>query len=442
MRATVQSPAVPLSALAAESAEIGRLWPNINLFLTFPQRLINFRCVRCSFVPPWRTNKDTTMTNTRSIIPLWLKIPPAVKEVLGTPALLSTEDPVRYWAMFARLAESTKPNGPLQWILLQTAHDEWWETQRARTLKALLIEEGHKRKTGQTAAEIELAHHMKSGSMKSAADPSSLFTAAFGRPRSAEGKQPDSKEGNQPHSKEGQQPDSKTRSAESKEHDKEAKEKLQQELHKLARDANAQLKALDRAPTNADFAAAVEFWIGHYERLEQVQIAAQRRFIAACEELERCRELDVVHGEVEQTTGLSSQTVQVAPPPPAAAPGAAAEISIWDLKPEYLPDYECRIEDYRPASVEVPPPAVRDAASHAESPLAVESNRPAPDRRDAAAPDSSVTAASSPAPAHALLAPELDLFPPPMPRSRSSGAVESPRQDRPVSPDERSGVIT
>jgi hypothetical protein len=274
-------------------------------------------------------------------------VPPEIKAFLGRPALLSTENPAVYWTTLSEFAETLEPKDALEWISVQTITDEWWETQRARTFKARLIEEGHRREVERTGTGIALTYDLRVNTIQNSADPSSPFTAAFRQQASAE----------------------------SKELDPEEKAKRQQDVDKLKAEAAMQLSLLEKAPTNADFAAAIEHWLANYERVDQLQAAAHRRFMAAREELMHYRELggaggrrdDVIDGEFEETTDVSSETGQVAPPPRTGPVVQPAVASGSDLELGSVSQTKVVVSEF--PSVELQPQRARDSAAPSTGPV-------------------------------------------------------------------------
>jgi hypothetical protein len=124
--------------------------------------------------------------------------------------------------------------------------DEWWEIQRAKNLKSLVIADGHKQKVDASIRRIEQG---------------------------------------------------------------------------FAHATTRELKRLQEPATNSDYAGAFELWISPYERLDQLQTTAQKRFNATRDDVERYREgrargqqhNDIVDGEFEEVAENGSQKGQVLP---------------------------------------------------------------------------------------------------------------------------------
>jgi hypothetical protein len=47
-------------------------------------------------------------------------VPPEIRELLGPPTLLSTENPDLYWRMFSEIAQAVRPKDLLDWLHVRT----------------------------------------------------------------------------------------------------------------------------------------------------------------------------------------------------------------------------------------------------------------------------------------------------------------------------------
>jgi hypothetical protein len=69
-----------------------------------------------------------------------------IREMMGAPPVLATEDTEAYEQMFARFAAAIHPKDFIEWIWVRDLTDARWEIRWYRVLKALVIQEGHREK--------------------------------------------------------------------------------------------------------------------------------------------------------------------------------------------------------------------------------------------------------------------------------------------------------
>src|SRR5262249_13393605 len=82
-----------------------------------------------------------------------------------------------------------------------------------------------------------------------------------------------------------------------------------------------ELKRLQEPATNKEYAGAFEHWIGPYERLDQLQTTAQKRYNSTHDDIERYRESrahgrqhdEIIDGEFEEVAEGGLQKGQVLP---------------------------------------------------------------------------------------------------------------------------------
>jgi hypothetical protein len=78
-------------------------------------------------------------------------VPTEVRDLLGKPPLLATEDQNEYEALLAELAHEVKPSDVIEWLWVKDVADLTWEIIRYRRIKAAYV-------NGQFRAE--LAHRL------------------------------------------------------------------------------------------------------------------------------------------------------------------------------------------------------------------------------------------------------------------------------------------
>jgi hypothetical protein len=81
----------------------------------------------------------TTQTPTR----LAKQVPPEVREILGPPPILSTEDSTIYYATLAWFAKDLQPDDLITWLLVKDLADYRVEIARYRRFKAALLRQNY-----------------------------------------------------------------------------------------------------------------------------------------------------------------------------------------------------------------------------------------------------------------------------------------------------------
>ena len=83
------------------------------------------------------------MAKTKAVAKYKTIIPREIRQLFGPPPLLSTEDPDLYERTFAGFAQSLRPRDALEWMIVRDLTDEYWELQRHKNFKPLLIEQAY-----------------------------------------------------------------------------------------------------------------------------------------------------------------------------------------------------------------------------------------------------------------------------------------------------------
>ena len=63
-------------------------------------------------------------------------VPAEIRDILGKPPLLATEDPNAYYTLLAKLAREEKPSGIVEWLWVKDIADHTWDIIRLRRIKA------------------------------------------------------------------------------------------------------------------------------------------------------------------------------------------------------------------------------------------------------------------------------------------------------------------
>jgi hypothetical protein len=66
-------------------------------------------------------------------------VPAEIRDMLGKPPLLATEDPNQYYALLAKLAREEKPIGVVEWLWVKDIADLTWDIIRLRRIKAAYV---------------------------------------------------------------------------------------------------------------------------------------------------------------------------------------------------------------------------------------------------------------------------------------------------------------
>jgi hypothetical protein len=77
---------------------------------------------------------DNTKASVETLIPV------EIRDVLGDPPLLATEDPNRYDALLTELAREVRPSDLTEWLWVKDIADLTWDIIRYRRIKASYID--------------------------------------------------------------------------------------------------------------------------------------------------------------------------------------------------------------------------------------------------------------------------------------------------------------
>lgn len=223
------------------------------------------------------------MAKTKAVAKYKTIIPREIRQLFGPPPLLSTEDPDLYERTFAGFAQSLRPRDALEWMIVRDLTDEYWELQRHKNFKPLLIEQAYERQVKRATEQVESDFCAKAHALRA-----SLTRAA--KPASAGAHKDTSAQQDEEHAA------------------AKRKEKIEADIESLAHATAEKLELLQRPATDADYAGNLEHWIYPYERVDQLQLAAQKRLNAVRQDLEcyrdglarQLRDHDVVDGEFEE----------------------------------------------------------------------------------------------------------------------------------------------
>ena len=168
-------------------------------------------------------------------------------------------------------------------MIVRDLTDEYWELQRHKNFKPLLIEQVYERQVKRATEQVEsdfcARAHVLRASLTRAANPASAGAH-----------------------KDPSTPKDEEQTAAKR------KEKIEADITSLAHATAEKLELLQRPATDADHAGNLEHWIHLYERVDQLQLAAQKRLNAVRQDLEcfrdglgrQRRDHDVVDGEFEE----------------------------------------------------------------------------------------------------------------------------------------------
>jgi hypothetical protein len=248
-------------------------------------------------------------------------IPAETRDLLGEAPVLATEDPNQYEAMLVRFAQGVKtPRDIFEWFWLKDAVDARWEIQRCRLFKRGLIALAKEAKLNQTIDRIRSECKAKLDAEK----PFRLFDLPAGR---LHGDRRSLWEVDE--------------AAWLKESDVEEEQKRKAENEKLEAAVQKELERLRARMDSDDGAGAFEMCIESYEQADRLEAAAQKRFNAAVEQLDRHRQGlglrlqqisdEIVDGEFNEVPSEFPRTLAESPtaavasvPSPAATPVAPA----------------------------------------------------------------------------------------------------------------------
>jgi flagellar biosynthesis GTPase FlhF len=186
-------------------------------------------------------------------------IPRDVLELLGPPPLLSTEDAKLYHAMLAHIAHSIRPEDLITWMLVKDLADHRVEIARYRRFKTGIIQAAGRKKIERALSEWRseansVAPHLR---------------------KKAEGE------------KEAAAKSNKT-AAEIEQLKQEIDKKTEAEISGRETKAQSAIQFWsNKSSTEADFVDLFNEWVGSQERIDNLLRAAEERFSASLEELER-----------------------------------------------------------------------------------------------------------------------------------------------------------
>jgi len=92
--------------------------------------------------------------NNRTLAQWAETIPPAVRELLGSPPLVLSESEAIYWGTVASFAELFKPEDPVSWLHLKDLADSRVEIARYRRLKSEIINEARRVEIAERGASL------------------------------------------------------------------------------------------------------------------------------------------------------------------------------------------------------------------------------------------------------------------------------------------------
>jgi hypothetical protein len=197
---------------------------------------------------------------TTSALSLMKSIPDEVLEIFGDEPILSTEDTIRYRAMIAAFAEHVDPGDFITWCYIKDLTDYRTEIWRYRRMKAQTVDNAHR------AVIEERVDGFRTALAKAPAEiRTRLITAA-----------------NEEIKQRGLAGDEYTKFVADLEARIEADIKVRQDgLQKNVDHWSAY------EPDESDLAGELHVWIGQHSALDQQISAAEEKYAAAVEDLER-----------------------------------------------------------------------------------------------------------------------------------------------------------
>jgi hypothetical protein len=229
-----------------------------------------------------------------------------IREMMGAPPVLATEDTEAYEQMFAQFATAVHPKDLIEWFLVRDLTDARWEIQRYRVLKALVIQEAQKEKVKRLAGVCEASFTSQVWGLRATARSvlAPVQTETGDKSKN-----------------------------ETEKFKAEREEKLAAEIDKLTNETAKKLELLHKPATNAEYAGALEDWIMPYQQADRLQSAAEKRFESILEQLDqhrvglglRLRQVsdEIIDGEFEEAPAVALQA-QVPPVALARVPDAIA----------------------------------------------------------------------------------------------------------------------
>jgi hypothetical protein len=78
------------------------------------------------------------LDNTKA--PIGTLVPAEIRDMLGKPPLLATEDPNQYDALLTELAREVRPSDFTEWLWVKDIADLTWDIIRYRCIKASYVD--------------------------------------------------------------------------------------------------------------------------------------------------------------------------------------------------------------------------------------------------------------------------------------------------------------
>jgi hypothetical protein len=87
-------------------------------------------------------------------------VPVEIRDVLGEPPLLATEDPNQYDALLTELAREVRPSDFIEWLWVKDIADLTWDIIRYRRIKASYIDGRFRSLHVQQKSPLVLQHYL------------------------------------------------------------------------------------------------------------------------------------------------------------------------------------------------------------------------------------------------------------------------------------------
>jgi len=186
-------------------------------------------------------------------------IPPEIQELLGLPPLLPNEDTKLYYALLGSLAQTIRPTDVIAWLLIRDLADHRIEIARYRRFKPALIKAPYDKKAEKELSDRRHTIQYICAELKKSAEEEKKVLAKSGKtPAEIE------------HLKQG------------------IDNRVEAELAKAEiLKSEAEAKLANASPSEAEFVKEFHLWIDQHERVDRLLRAAEDRFSAALEELDR-----------------------------------------------------------------------------------------------------------------------------------------------------------
>jgi hypothetical protein len=186
-------------------------------------------------------------------------IPSDIKDILGPPPILTTEDDAIYYAMLSCFAQDIAPRDIIAWIYIKDAADHRVEIARFRRLKAGIIQSAYEKRT---TKEIEYVN-LQAATQREQLRKKAALEKQTAAPTIANKNQLEKREA-------------------------EIEAQLKKNLSQIESDRMDTVQELQsRAATDRDLCDELDNWMHHFQKLEQLQEVAEKRFVATIRDLER-----------------------------------------------------------------------------------------------------------------------------------------------------------